>query len=496
MHPVSLFLGGNMRKYGPARAILCAAAAAGVVGGPAGSQVPGGSAPPGGAVGSPSGATEDRQAATGDDQGVPPPDGDVAGGPSSPGADPSGEAETPPVVATGPISAWGDTLEQSNLVLSRPRPGLDPQGIRLGGFTLMPSLSVSAGYDDNIFATQRDTVGSATVSIRPSLQLSRQSPGNSVSLLADGLIQRYANAARANYEQFGFKGDGAFDLSSGLAIRTGAHYDRRAEPRGTSGDVAPSGNPTVYYNPGATVRLLAGTGPLQLQAGAMFDRFDYNSIRIGDTRIDQSFRNRNNYGGDAQAGIEVGPGIVTFVSGAYDRQHYDQRGDATIANSRGYSVLGGVDFRITKLVRGRVGVGYLWRHYSGGFSALRGLNYDASLVWNVTTLFALTAKAAKTIEESPSIGGSGIIANSFGMTGDWELIRKIIISAKLDYVREKYRAISRIDHRFEPSIVFHYLAGRYLSLDAGYSYRRQSGGSILSRKYTDNVLTAGITIQK
>jgi hypothetical protein len=481
-----------MRKHGPACAILCAASS--LLGGPAGSPVATAAQPPGSAAQAP----DDAQPVPLGDQPPGPADMGVTGDPSAPGDAPPAEADTPPVVTTGPISAWGDTLEQSNLVLSRPRPGLDPQGIRIGGFTLLPSLAANFGYEDNIFATPVNPVRSATVAISPSLQLSRQVAGSSLSLLADGLIQRYTNAPSANYEQYEVKGAGAFDLSSALAIQGGAHYNRQAEPRGTSGDVSAGGAPSIFYNPGGSVKVLAGTGPLQLQAGGLFDRYRYASVQVGGVTLPQNFRNRDSYAANGQAGIEVGPGILTFVSGAFDRQRYDDQanGNATIASSRGYSVLGGVDFRITKLVRGRIGAGYLWRHYSGGFSALSGLNYDASVVWNVTTLLALSAKAAKTIEESPSVGSSGIIANTVSISADWELIRKLIISAKMDYAREKYRAISRIDHRAEPSIMVHYLAGRYLSFDAGYTYRHQYGGSILARRYRDNVLTAGITLQK
>jgi hypothetical protein len=483
-----------MRKLAPACAILCVSTYAPVAG--AAAQQPGTAATQPGGV--PSEGPEDVDRAPVGDQMAPLPGSGVD--PSAPGGPAALEEETPATVTTGPLSAWGDTIEQANMVLSRPRPGLDPQGIRLGTFTLLPTLAVNAGYDSNIFATQNGRVGSPVIAINPSLQLSRVAPGSSLVFTGNGLIQRYTDASRANYEQFGFKGDGAFDLSSALAVRGGAHYNRQAEPRGTAGDVAPTGNPSIYYNPGANLEMLAGTGPLQLSLGGTYDHFNYNSLTINGVRQSQAVRDRDTYSVSGQAGIEVGPGILTFVSGTYDRQHYDHSGGsdpgALIANSRGYSVLGGVDLRLTKLVRGRIGVGYLWRDYSLGFAKLSGLNYDASIVWNVTTLFALTVKAAKQIEESPSVGISGIIANTFSIAGDWELTRKILVSAKLDYAREKYRAISRIDHRVEPSIMVHYLAGRNMSFDVGYSYRRQHGDSALARRYSQNVIMAGITLQK
>jgi hypothetical protein len=482
-----------MRKFGPACAILCVTTYVPVAG--AAAQQPGTAATQ--PTGVPSEGPEDIDRTPLGDQMAPLPGSGVD--PSVPGGAAALEEETPATVTTGPLSAWGDKIEQSNMVLSRPRPGLDPQGIRLGTFTLLPALDASAGYDSNIFATQTGTVGSPVISINPSMQLSRVEPGSSLVFSGTGLIRRYTDASRANYEQFGFKGDGAFDLSSALAIRGGGHYNRQAEPRGTAGDVAPTGNPSIFYNPGANLELLAGTGPLQLSLGGTYDHFSYNSIMINGVSTSQTARNRNTYSVSGQAGVEVGPGILTFVSGSYDRQQYTDKNtqqNGSIPNSHGFSVLGGVDLRLTKVIRGRIGVGYLWRDYTLGFAKLSGLNYDASIVWNITTLFALTVKAAKLIEESPSIGNSGIIANTFSIAGDWELTRKILVSAKLDYAREKYRAISRIDHRLEPSLVVHYLAGRNMSFDVSYGYRRQYGDSLLSRKYSQNVIMAGITLQK
>jgi hypothetical protein len=482
-----MLLGGGMRKIGPACALLCATTCLSSAWAQSQSSDTSQQANPVENA-TPPGDANQTGDVVGNDRIAGPPGGGLLGGdPSAPGDAPATETELPPLVTTGPLSAWGDSFEQANLVLSRPRPGLDPQGIRLGSFTLLPSLTTTAGYDDNIFATQTHKVDSATVTIEPSLQLSRQTPTDSLSFSAGGLIQRYLGASRANYEEFAFKGDGAFDLSSSIAVQGSAHYDRKAEPYGTAGDISVGGKPTIYYNPGANIELLAGAGPLQFRVGGAFDHFDYVGFR---------YRDRNSYAANGQVGIEVGPGILAFASGAYDRQEYRQQGAASLPDNHGYSVLAGLDFQITKLVRGRIGAGYLWRNYSSGFAPLHGLNYDASVVWNVSTLVTVTAKAAKTIEESPSVGISGIIANTFSLSGDWELTRKIIISAGIDYAREKYRAIPRVDHRVEPSASARYLLNRNMSLVLSYDYRQQFGHEILDRRYKENIIRLGINLQK
>jgi hypothetical protein len=440
------------------------------------------------------------------EQGAAPPPLDQVGGapggsslpdPSAPGDQPLANVELPPTVVDGPLTAWGDTFEASNLVLARPRPGLDPQGLPIGSFTLFPAFKGSAGYDDNVFAVDRGKVGSGAFALEPSLLLSRQTPVDSLSLAASGLVQRYSNASVANYETFSLRGDGVRSLSSSVAVQADAYFNRKAEPRGTAGDIAVNGEPIIYYNPGGAVEVLAGNGRIQLRAGGSIERFSYNDAQIGGTRFSQTYRNHNSFAGNGQVGFQLSPAILAFVSGAYDREQYHQQAGTTRRSSDGYSVLAGLDFRITKLIRGRVGVGYLWRNYQEpSFASLNGLNYDAAIVWNPTTLVTVTVKAAKTVEESPSIGISGIVANTFSGSVDWELTRKIILSGSLDYVREKYRAIDRTDHRIAPSVGARYLANRNLTFDLSYDYRQQYGPGFLVRRYKENVVTFGITVQR
>ncbi|HEY9724489.1 MAG TPA: outer membrane beta-barrel protein, partial [Oscillatoriaceae cyanobacterium] len=103
------------------------------------------------------------------DQPGPAPGGGSLPDPSAPGDQPLASVETPPVVTVGPLSAWGDTFEAANLVRTRPRPGLDPSGLPIGSFTLYPAIEASIGYDDNVFATSRNKVQSATFTLAPSL---------------------------------------------------------------------------------------------------------------------------------------------------------------------------------------------------------------------------------------------------------------------------------------------------------------------------------------
>ena len=54
------------------------------------------------------------------------------------------------------IDAAAQELFRGDTVLTRPRPELDPLGVRLGSFFLFPRADVVESFNDNIFATEKD----------------------------------------------------------------------------------------------------------------------------------------------------------------------------------------------------------------------------------------------------------------------------------------------------------------------------------------------------
>src|SRR5262249_12250562 len=162
---------------------------------------------------------------------------------------------------------------------------------------------------------------------------------------------------------------------------------RATEPRGSIGDIFIGANPVVYRTFGGAEAAKIELGHFQIRASGGVDRYVYDNVRVGQTIQSQRYRDRNDINGKLELGWAGGPGLVAFVQGQYNKERYDIRTSSGTLNSHGWTVQGGVDFKITNLLVGRLGAGYLNRNYQDPrFRTVNGVSYDAQLIWNVTTL--------------------------------------------------------------------------------------------------------------
>lgn len=69
------------------------------------------------------------------------------------------------------FAAEAQDLQRGDTVATRPRPELDPLGVRVGGFLLFPSVAVEEYYDDNLFATQSARVDDFLTVLKPRVEI-------------------------------------------------------------------------------------------------------------------------------------------------------------------------------------------------------------------------------------------------------------------------------------------------------------------------------------
>src|SRR5690349_13589856 len=62
-------------------------------------------------------------------------------------------------------------LQRGASVLERPRPELEPLGLRAGSFLIFPKLEFGTAYDDNVFATEGKTDGDFIFQFIPSVAI-------------------------------------------------------------------------------------------------------------------------------------------------------------------------------------------------------------------------------------------------------------------------------------------------------------------------------------
>jgi hypothetical protein len=385
----------------------------------------------------------------------------------------------------------------TNSVLVRQRPGLEATGFAIGGLRAFPALDAGLAYDDNIYNSDTLVTRSVIYFFKPRLALRSDWNVHSVSLDASAEFNRYTNVRTENSDQYRLHGTGRLDVTRNLQLTSDGRYVRATEPRGTAGDQVIGGDPVVYQTYGGTLGASLGFGRFRLSGDGGAEKTRYDDVRLGAARIPQGFRNRTSYGANGQLGYSIGPGLELYVRGQFDRQRYATRNRPLSLDSRGATLLAGVEFSITQLISGHVGIGHMRRNYQEPlYRTTSGFTYDGSVLWNPTTLLTLTIVARKAIGESPEIGASGIVADSATVKADYELLRNLIIDIRSGYAVERYRGLSRTDRRLSAGLGGRYLMNRFAEAGLRYDHVRQRGSGLDDRDYRANTVQFSVTLQR
>ncbi len=373
------------------------------------------------------------------------------------------------------LSAMAQQVQPLETVANRPRPALDPLGIRLSGFILSPDLSVQGTYNDNIFAHDSVTVEDIVVSVLPSISLESNWNRHSLSLNADADIGRYQDNSDEDYEDYEIRADGRLDINSanylsGFLRHAADHVDRTSPEdfrfAGITEYTADTASLTYFRKPN---RFL-----LQLNGRARETLFEDSPTPIGS--INNADRNRFQTDYTMRIGYEFVAESVFYLQGTANSWDYQQKVDNAgfERSSNGYEVAMGISREISGVTSANVYVGYLSQEFDDGrFETVEGLSFGADIIWNVTNLMTLNATASRNIEPTAIVGASGIAATYYGMSLDYELLRNWILSMNIFLADDEYQGIGRTDNVVGSGLSTKYLIHRNFYAYLGFDYERR-----------------------
>ena len=396
---------------------------------------------------------------------------------------------------TAPETAAAQDIEeptaQEAAVVLRQRTGLDPQGVTLGAFRLLPVLNASVSYDDNIYDRRSPDIADTYLRLNPKLELDSLWSRHGLRLTVDGDARRYLDTPSENSDQFGVNALGRIDIAPDLRLNLNGSFARRTENRGSAGDVFLGPGPNIYYQKALGVGVTATPGPLLFNLNASTTRFDYRDAVGPAGPIDLSSRAYITSTLNARAGYEVAPRIYAFASGSLNRSRYPNS-QSSGRGSNGYSVGGGLRFDLGELLGGEVRLDYMNQDFASPlYSDVSGLGYSASIFWNPTTLLSVQVQAARILERAPLVDVSAVDQNSLQVTADYELLRRLLISASLQRVRSTFRGIDRIEDRYVETVTARYNLSRFFDLTFSANLRQQSS-PVSSRRYSAGQFGMGL----
>ena len=388
--------------------------------------------------------------------------------------------------------------EPTETVANRPRPELDPEGLRLGVWKLDGYVGLGYLMDDNIFATESDEIDDDILRIEPRLVLASDWGRHSLRLGAEATIGRYSDFDSEDYEDTRLFTDGRLDVSGGK-VTGGLSYSDQHEER-TSPDDIGGLEPTTFQTLDAELAWEHQPGALLIRPDVRSRSLSFDdsvaatppnpldrdpscsaSSTAGLDLCSNADRDRDVLSAGLRVGYDLAEQFNLFVEGRANVVDYDQAVDfdGFERSSDGYEFVTGSTFNLGGKTFGEVYAGYRsWSFDDPRFETITGPAFGADVTWNATPLITLGLGAERTIEATTIVGASGIERTAASLSVDYELLRNLLLWAKGGIASEAFEGIDRDDDLVEAGFGARYLLNRRISVSLGLeTEQRDSSGA-------------------
>lgn len=380
------------------------------------------------------------------------------------------------------LPAFSQTDNRTTTVMDRSRPELDPQGVRVDGFVITPSIDIVESYNDNIFAAKSATKDDLILQVRPEVRAESNWSNHKLQFKGGANIQRYATNSGEDVENFDVGVSGRFDIQRDANISAGLELQKLTEDRGSADDA--NGNaPTEYTLGTASLAAMNRWNRLTVDAGGEVKNYNFDDVHTsGGATINNDDRDRNEFRFNVRGSYEIQPEYHGFAQVIFSSAEYNSAVDdnGLKRDSDGYEVRIGTRLDITGLVFGDVFVGYINRDYEdASLKSVDALTAGANMTWNVTPLTTLTGDVKREITETTLVSASGTLTASVSGRIDHELLRNLLLSGRLELSRDEFDGTTREDDYVKGMLQVRYLLNRnaYLTLRYEYTERDSSNSN-------------------
>jgi hypothetical protein len=394
------------------------------------------------------------------------------------------------LIAFAPFQAFAQETSQNVSVRDRPRPEYDPIGLRFGGFDLNARLDAGVTYTDNLFALPSGQAESDVYyQVSPSARLSSHWSRHALALSA-GYTHTFFTDHSSESSDTGYVGaDGRLDVGVNTHINAAARYARAVEPR-TNPDALTGGRPVEYTVGQASLSAQHTFNRFRVGAGVDTATYDYQPVP--GPFPDQNLRDHTENGVNGSIEAELSPRIGILFNARADHRDYDKNPALT---SDGQAYLAGVALHLTDLIEGRVTVGQFNRDYDGPAGSVSGFAAASNVDWYVTQLTTVHFNVSRGAQEDGATANEPYIETSYGVGADHELLRNVILMARVQHGTRDYQVIDRNDTFTSAEVGADYMLNRRVGLSARYRYDDLTSGGALPRPdYTVNAVYLGLSL--
>ncbi|WP_159107428.1 outer membrane beta-barrel protein [Azospirillum sp. B506] len=327
-----------------------------------------------------------------------------------------------------------------------------PKGIELGSFLLLPQIEVSEGYNSNIYARATDRKSDFTTRITPEFQLRSRFANHMLNISARAEQSLFATYTDDNHLDASTNIVGRYDFSREWEANGSFDAYQAYEDRG-SPDAVNGKSPTPTYGFGGRTGTKFQVGRYTFSseingARRMFGNVDTSA----GTTINNSDRDRNEFGAMGRGSYELFPGYAAVAQVEVNRRQYDSSRDRAGYNrsSSGWRAETGIGVDITQLVRGDFLIGYLKQDYEDSrFKDPSGLAVKSVLNWTPNRMTVVALSLERSVQETTTVNASGMVHSGASVLIRHEMQRNIILTGTASAFQDEFKGANQTNWTYD-----------------------------------------------
>lgn len=385
-----------------------------------------------------------------------------------------------------PTGNYGYDQDLGVTVTSRARPEYEDSGVRIGGFTIRPTLDQSVFDNTNVNGTAGNSLGSwgeRTVG-----NVSAQSNWSRNSLQANVGFDHFSffQIPTDNYTNWNLGLGGGYTIAGGQLRAAYSHstYNQLGTEIGMAQTEAPTANTTDTGQISYDINL----GRVTITPSIDFSAYRFGDITTNGQRTSQAYLNRNVVAGGVLTRYELtgGTGLLLVARGT-GSNFIDQAPGQISNDSVSGMLLAGFDYQPEDVWRYAFLIGVETRHFSASEYGTHTVPViSGQVVWTPDAKLTMSGNISRTIEDADTTGNDGFVLNQLRIVADYELMANVLLQGRtaLQYV-SYFQGGSQTNETVGGGVTWLLNNHVRLSLDDDFTNQNAPGATIITAAGAD-----------
>lgn len=299
----------------------------------------------------------------------------------------------------------------------------DAQGIRLGSFTLKPTLGQTYNFESNKTGDSKENRSYLETGLKGTL--TSDWSRHQLTVTGEGTWQRNVSGSGETEPTADLEAALRLDLSeqTTATLKAGYHFEREDSSDPNAISRASSQSDVNQYTLGAGVE--RDFGILRGSAKVDFDRYTYGDVELENGgSLSRKDRNRNAGAVTVRVGYELSPALIPFIEASAGKSIYDLRKDM-LGYERSYDSYGaraGIEADLGEKLNGEIALGYqTYRFDDERLDELRGFTVDGTINWSPQRGTNIAYGVSTGLDPSTTPGESGAMVYTLSSRATHEL---------------------------------------------------------------------------